>query len=321
MSELRKEPILTPTEVEAILEASRSAVAANGVSTQAESVDLLASDRYLQLLIPALEVGHVRLAESLRKVFTSLLRKKTEVHHESPEIMTGRGLSRVADNAACLLGLRTYVAGEDRGYSVLALDAALTYVLVARLFGGAAAKDATTPQRSLTPLERRVLLSSLDPIVDALNQTLEPRGTFMFAPHRVECTLDLVPGFAPDVTVLHVPFTMNADGNLASISLALPASALEPLRAQLNVLPEPPEAAHREMVQLVRRTPVRLDVELGRARIGLRQLTQLTVGMVLRLDRHPSEELPVQIAGVTKFHGVPVHDDGALAIEISRRVD
>lgn len=320
MSELRKEPILSPAEVEAILEGSRQASSANGRHAQAESVDLLASDRYLQLLIPALRVGFVRYAESLRKVFTSLLRKKTEVHDEEPEVMTGRGLARVADNAACLLGLRTYVEGEDCGYAVLCLDAALTYALVARLFGGGA-KNGALPERSLTPLERRVLLASLDPLVESVNQTLEPRGSFRFSPHKVECTLDLIPGFSPDVTVLHVPFTLDSDGELASISLALPAAALAPLRGQLAMVPEPPEAAHREMVELVRRTPVRLEVELGRAIIGLRQLTQLAVGMVLKLDRHPSEDLPVMIAGVTKFHGVPVHDEGALAIEISSRVD
>lgn len=320
MSDLRKEPILSPAEVDAILQASRHGVAANGVHTQAEAIDLLASDRYLQLLIPALSVGYVRFAETLRKVFTSLLRKKTEVHDESAEIMTGRGLSRVAENAACLLGLRSVVDGEDRGFSLLCLDGALTYALVARLFGGLSGGPDDLPKRELTALERRVLLSALEPIVDALNQTLEPRGTFQFIPHRIECNLELVPGFQPDVTVLHVPFTLNTDGQLASLSLALPAPTLEPLRQRLDTPKLPPETAHAEMVALVRRTPVRLDVELGRAVIGLRQLSQLSVGMVLKLDRHPSEELPVQIAGVTKFQGVPVHDDGALAIEITRSV-
>ena len=311
------EPVLTRTEVEAILEASRQD-AGGGLRSQAESIDLLAGDRYIQQMIPTLQRGHVRLAESLRKVFTSVLRSKAEVRDETPEVLTGRGLGRVAEHAACLLALRTRVEGEDLGFSMLAMDRSLTFALVERLFGGAGAAEEAI-SRPLTPLERRVLLHSLMPVVEGLNETLEPRRTFLFGADRVECNLELIPGFSPDVTVLHVPFTMTVDDRLASLSLALPARVLEPLRATLCATPVPSQRG--EMAGIVRRTPVELEVELGRARTTLRQVINLQVGTVLRLDRHPNEELPVRIAGMTKFQGLPVHDDGALAVEITRRID
>lgn len=316
MTDFSRVPILSPTEVEELLESSDVA----RVQIQAESIDLLASDRYVQMMIPSLSVGYVRLAEMLRKVLTSLLRVKVEVQDEKPEIMTGRGLMRVAQHAGCILGLTTRVHGEVHGSSILCIDKQLTSSLIERLFGGGSKSDSSQIDRPLTPLERRVLKRALQPVVDALNQTLEPRGTFEFETNCLECNLDLVKGFTPDVTVLHVPITMQLNEQLASISIALPGGVLEPLRGMLGV---PTEAAKGSTVMhdIVRRTPVDLEVELGRAKIGLRKLSKLEVGQVLKLERHPSEELPVKISGVTKFHGFPVADGGALAIEITRTCD
>lgn len=312
-----REPILSKAEVEAILDSS-SASRVTGLRSEPESIDLLASDRYLQLMIPALSVGYVRLGEALRKVLTSVLRAKVEVRDEPAEVMTGRGLSRVAANASALLGLRTTVEGQDRGYSVLALDSRVTFGLIERLFGGANGDPTMMHERGLTALERRVVKHALAPVVDCVNANLEPADTFFLEAGAIESTLDLVPGFTPDTTVLHIPFTMTLEGELASISLAFPAAVLEPLRGSLcTSTPEAnPDAAL--MSDVVGRTPVRMSVELGQAQMRLRDVLSLEEGTIIKLDRHPKEELPVRIESLTKFYGLPVHDDGALAIEITR---
>ena len=316
MTDFARLPILSPTEVEELLEASD----ASRLGTQAESIDLLASDRFIQMMIPSLSVGYVRLAETLRKILTSLLRVKAEVHDETPEILTGRGLMRVAKHAGCMLGLDTKVHGKSHGASILCIDRRLTSALIDRLFGGGAESSDSDLTRALTPLERRVIVRALQPVVDAINETLEPQDTFHFETSCIECNLDLVKGFTPDVTVLHVPLTMQLGDRLASMSLALPGAVLEPIRGAFGVSVDT-SGASEVMRDMVCRTPVQLEVELGRASIGLRKLSQLEVGQVIKLNRHPSEELPVNISGLTKFHGLPVADGGALAIEITRTSD
>ena len=316
MTDFARLPILSPTEVEELLESTE--VARQGVP--AESIDLLASDRFIQMMIPSLTVGYVRLAETLRKILTSLLRVKAEVHDETPEVLTGRGLMRVAEHAGCMLGLSTRVHGQVHGASILCIDRRLTSALIDRLFGGETESSSSDIDRPLTALERRVLQRALQPVVDALNETLEPRDTFHFETSCIECNLDLVKGFTPDVTVLHVPITMQLGERLASMSLALPGAVLEPIRGLFAANVE--QTADASMMRdIVCRTPVQLEVELGRASIGLRKLSRLEVGQVLKLDRHPSEELPINISGMTKFHGLPVSDSGALAIEITRTSD
>lgn len=318
MATPHREPILSPDEVRAILDSSTSS-RQSGLRSDPESVDLLASDRYLQLMIPALSVGYVRLAEALRKVLTSVLRAKVEVRDEPAEIMTGRGLSRVAETASALLALRTSVDGQDRGYSLLALDSRVTFGLIERLFGGSNEAPAVVSDRCLTALERRVLQHALAPVVECVNANLEPAGVFALEGRAVESKLDLIPGFTPDTTVLHIPFTMTLEDQLASISLAFPATVLEPLRGRLcaPMAETAPDAS--AMSTVVSNTPVRMSVELGSAKMRLRDVLSLEPGSIIRLDRHPKEELPVRIESLTKFHGLPMHDDGALAIEITRR--
>ncbi|MEE9384476.1 MAG: FliM/FliN family flagellar motor switch protein [Nannocystaceae bacterium] len=310
------EQILSADEVQAILESSVSA-RHQGIRSSPEAIDLLAHDRHIQLMIPTLEVGYVRAAESFRKVLTSVLRNKMEVRYESPEVLTGRGLSRVTENAACLFALRTSVLGQGRGYTILALDPVITYSVIERMFGGTGRGTDLPDELAPTALERRLLLRSMAPIISTLNQTLEPSDCFRFVPEKIESQLDLVPGFNPDTNVLHVSFTITIGDQLASMSLAMPSHVLEPLRALLGADPEAQDS-RSEMPAIVRRTPVTLTVELGSTAMRLGDLLALKPGMTIRLNRHPAEELPVNIEGVTKFHGFPVHDQGAIALEITR---
>lgn len=319
----RIEPILSRDEVQSLLESAHSAHSSTrsalAVSLKAEPVDLLADDRPLRLLIPALQVGHARFAESLRRILTSVLRAKVEIRDETPEILTGRGLVAVAEKVACLLVLRMSFSGHDSQYAVLALDPLFTFSVIERLFGGGGSPPQMPEGRSLTALERRMLMRALQPVVDALNQTYEPPGFYRFEVIRAEGRLDLVPGYTPDTTSLHVPFTMTIGERLASLALILPAAALEPLRGRIGV-PKADASAAGAMPEVMRDVAVAVSVELGSVRLSLRQVLSLTPGTVLALNRNRSDDLPVLIEGRPKFMGMPMQDDGAIAVEITGRI-
>lgn len=315
----RLEPILSYDEVQALLDVARPQ-GTTGVAMEAEPVDLLADDRAIRQLIPALAIGYARLAESLRRVLTSVLRSKVEIRDEAPEILSGRGLRTVAQRAACLLVLRIHIPGHDPQHAVMALDPLFTFSVIERLFGGGSLGSGTAQTRSPTSLERRMLVRAMQPVVDAMNENLEPPGFFRFEIQQIEGRLDLVPGYSPDMSLLHVPFTMTIGDQLASLSLATPASTLEHLRGRIGV-PRVDSGGAEAMPEVMRQVRVRVAVELGRVHLTLRQILSLQPGTVLALDRNRNEELPVQIEGRTKFRGVPVQDDGTIAVEITGRYE
>ena len=163
-----------------------------------------------------------------------------------------------------------------------------------------------------------MLTRALAPLFDALNHTLEPAGFFQFEVRSVESRLDLIPGFGPDTTALHIPFTLNIGEQIASFSLALPATLLEPLRGKVGPAATD-TACSREMPRLVAEVPVSVSVSLGQIEMPLRQLLRLQPGTVLALNQGRSDELAVAVEGVVKWHGTPVQQDGMIAIEITRR--
>jgi len=312
----RLEPILSREEIATLL-ADGVRQGRARVQTQAVGIDLLADDRHLRQLVPALQVGFARLAESLRRILTSVLRAKVEVHEEAPEVLSGRGLAAIAQRAACLIALRVTPPECQPGFAVLALDPVFTFSVIERLFGGAGGPPQTPSGRSPTSLERRMLVRSLAPLFEALNHTLEPTDWFHCSVHGVESRLDLVPGYTPDTTALYVPFTLSIGDQIASFSLAIPAGLLEPLRGHWSTAQ--PEACASTMPMLVREVTVDVAVVLGRATMSLRQLLHLTPGVVLALEQSRGDELPIEIEGITKWAGHPVQQDGMVAVEITRR--
>lgn len=311
------EPLLSRDEVQAIIQNSQVA-RHQGMRSEPEPVDLLANDRSVQMMLPALSAGFVRTADLLRKILTATLRTKIEVKALTPEILTGRGLSRVTQDSACMLALSTQVLESPRGFSILTVDANCAYCIVERLFGAASEKAPTIPNRGVTALEKRMVRRTLIPVVEGLKHTMEPKESFDFAVNRVETALELIPGFSPDVTILHVPFSLRIAQTNCVITLAVQTQALDPLKPLLCApLAESSQTSH-DMPGLVHKLPLSLSVELGRTRVTLRQLIELEPGMVFALNRHPNDELPVYVEGVTKFYGYPVHDSGALGLEITR---
>lgn len=311
----RLEPILSPAEIESLL-AEQGRVRTR---LPALDVDLVAEDRHLRALLPLVGVGFSRLAESLRRVLTSVLRTKVEVVDEEPEIVSGRGMAAIASRAACITALATRTVDGASGFAVLSLDPVITFRIIERMFGGGGGPPQTPGGRSPTSLERRMLTRAMAPMIDALNTTLEPGGYFSFAVHSVESRLDLVPGYTPDTTAMHVPFTLKIGDQIASFSLALPGPLLEPLRARMS--PALAEARPGPgMAELVQQVQVTVSVVLGRASMSLRKLTRLEVGTVITLDRGRNDELPVQVEGRTKWAGNPIQQDGMVAVEITRRI-
>jgi flagellar motor switch protein FliN len=82
--------------------------------------------------------------------------------------------------------------------------------------------------------------------------------------------------------------------------------AIEPQPAEMNDLkPDAPDAgANRELnLDVVLDIPVTLSMEVGRSRVSIRNLLQLSQGSVVELDRATGEPLDVYVNGTLIAHG------------------
>jgi flagellar motor switch protein FliN/FliY len=84
------------------------------------------------------------------------------------------------------------------------------------------------------------------------------------------------------------------------------AKAIETQPAEMNDLkPDAPDAgANRELnLDVVLDIPVTLSMEVGRSRVSIRNLLQLSQGSVVELDRATGEPLDVYVNGTLIAHG------------------
>lgn len=84
------------------------------------------------------------------------------------------------------------------------------------------------------------------------------------------------------------------------------ANVAEPQPAPLgNLAPDaPPAGANRELnLDVVLDIPVTLSMEVGRSRVSIRNLLQLSQGSVVELDRATGEPLDVYVNGTLIAHG------------------
>jgi flagellar motor switch protein FliM len=87
------------------------------------------------------------------------------------------------------------------------------------------------------------------------------------------------------------------------------------------VVPLPPvkaiPAAPGAIEEALGAVPVEIRVQLGKAKLTMREVSQLKVGALIPLNTFIDDALPVSCAGVIKAHGRAVVSRGALAVEIT----
>lgn len=99
---------------------------------------------------------------------------------------------------------------------------------------------------------------------------------------------------------------MQEQQNLADRMTAAPKSGARPSPAEFDDLVESPITGRRQEdmnLDVLLDVPVTIAMEIGRTRINIRNLLQLTQGSVVELDRLAGEPMDVLVNGTLVAHG------------------
>ena len=187
--------------------------------------------------------------------------------------------------------------GEGR-HAYLLLSRPLAFAWLMLAFGARGDRcSAAIPARPYTRIELRFLGRAADVIARTLGKALG-----LGSPPPGELTLE-------DPTALYdrskkphrvLRFDVRGLGEPSSLRIALPAQVVGETVAER---PQHSEAATAVVTDQLLATPVRLQVRLGSAQLGLRELAELAVGDELPLVAEAGEgRLRVDVEGVPRFH-------------------
>jgi flagellar motor switch protein FliM len=286
--------------------------------------DLTSQDRIIRGQMPTLDSINDKIASLFGKNLAGRTRLDLRVS------ATPATLLKFADVGSVLsppntVGVMSLGAGH--GLALMVLEGELGHILLSGALGDRKARAAPTGAEGhaeLTNLEKMVLKHLMGMLSDAMG--LAWTGVLTFKPEvmRFESDPRMVMIANPSDVIILCSFEITGaiDGR---IQLALPYSAVEPAK---KLLTSPPRLGgqrdQRFSTALAREldgVEVELRVQIGRKKLSVNELLNMSVGDVVTLNTSETAPLPVFVQGRPKMTASPRVVGGGMAIEILKAIN
>lgn len=301
------EGLLTPDELDALMEAAAGGRAGAGGGDAADVVvlpyDLASPENALAGILPALTTVQQRLLHRLATGFHELLRREVafstgEVH---VQVCQDFASSLRAPCSTHVIGLAPLI-----GPGLLVFDQPLVFALVGAYFGGQGAIYSPNGRRDFTAAESRMIQRLLGLFSRALLTAWKPFLSLAFAVAATESNPHFVTALNPAEPLIVTTFETEVDGTRGAIHLALPCAMFETVRAQLiaTLAREHPRHDERLAQRLrdgLQASRIEARAVLGEVGLSLRELMALRVGDVVPCD--VPAEARLEIEGVPVLSG------------------
>jgi flagellar motor switch protein FliM len=323
------EKILSQEEIDALYDAMADGKVEAGetsdVETAAEeagarAVDFADGSSGARESFDVLDQVFDRLARQIRGVLEDRLRNPVEVSYISAEVQRFRAFLKGFGHPT---SFSVFAMDPLPGPALLVMGDGLVFSFIDCAFGGTGRP--VSPGRDFTQIEQRVVRRLVTDLLSGLETAWEVVGTVRARYRSAESNPKFVQVIGPDEPIMTAGFSVDGGAFTDSLFLCLPLRILEPIRDVLSFerlrdreIRRTPDDRLRGAVN---RTPVTLTAELGRARMTIRGLLELTVGDVVHLDTGVESPVPVTVEGIVKLTGYPGARKGNRAIRIAARRD
>ncbi|MBO9350898.1 MAG: FliM/FliN family flagellar motor switch protein [Thermomicrobium sp.] len=272
---------------------------------------------------------HIRSIQSIHEAFDRFASNylsaqvRSAVHCELGPIeqtTLGDYLDRLPSQVVlCIAELEPLV-----GRIVLEIDFATASRLVDRMLGGAGEERPPFTATTITEIELLLLRELGNGLFGELAAAWEQVIRLQPQPCEVVLSGQQIQGMMPSEIVLLVQHQVRLFESEGTFTVVLPASTLEPVLPRLNarVLFANPRRATSpqviaDLMAQLEEVSLQLRVELGRARLTVRELLALEPGDVLVLDQDVSFPLAVYVENEPCFYAFPGQRGRSLAIRIA----
>jgi len=285
-------------------------------SVSARTVDLTGRERQLRAALQTMSQIAGRFARSARRTLPFMVRQRTRLVPQGVNIVSpseNEGESTVGPSFEVVLESDEIPAWASLTINTSALRLILEGSLGASTPGsGLLGIELTLAQRALVA---RVARSLAEDLAAAIRDDVGVRLSIVSSHGRSADEISEIPesdGLRVDCIFEDIP-------DDPRISVAVAIGTLESVTREDE--DELPTAGDPRMTEAVKEVPIEFVAELGRVKVGLRNLLAWRAGQVIRLSTAIDDPVLLRVAGVTKFAGRPVISRGQLAVEIRGRAD
>jgi flagellar motor switch protein FliM len=315
------EQILSQEEIDALL----SSMSKGEVDLEEEKkadVDLEVYDLTSQNIsfgnqFPALEEIYDKFSNLLSKSLSASLQRSIEVAFISTEVLKFGEYIKDFNNPT---SFNIFSMDPLIGSAMLSIQPNLVFSLIDCMFGGDGKPFAQ--MREFTLIEQRMIGKFAVEVLRNLEQAWEPVFPVQTDIRKKETKPDYVRLVAPDELIISVVFSIEGAEFSGNINLCISYLMLEPIRDNLSSRSlkekEMENAWSSQLKDLIRDTEVTVIAELGRSIHTVRDLLNLQVEDVLKLNTSPQDLITVNVEEVPKYQGFPGVVKGNRAVQITK---
>lgn len=290
---------------------------------EVSSYDFRRPNRLSKTQLRTLQAVHEAFAETFGYFLVSKLQTVVSVTVTSADQLFYSEFILSVANPSCLYVFD--IEGTD-GKGIMEISPQLAFSVIERLLGGSS--DVPKKSRAITNIEQAVIRGIIERAFADLTtswRSLSDNIAFKFS--RLETEADFVQVAPGSEIVLVVSFDVNIGTNSYLMNLCFPTFALEEVIAQLSKRQLKTDVKItleriRENEEMVRKqvstTMLPVWVELGKASISIRELMNLKLGDIVKLNTRIDQEIQLIISGKRKLAARPGVVDKRRAARVTR---
>ena len=284
--------------------------------------DLTSQDRIIRGRMPTLEIIHDRFVRMFRLTLSSALRKVVDISVRSTELIKfGEFLKTLPVPSS----LNLFRMSPLRGNAIMVLETRLVFTLIDLFFGGTGELEVKAEGRDFSAIEQRMIKRVVISALEDLQGSWRPVFPVQITYTRSEVNPQFVAIVPHSEVVVVVTFDVEMGRAPMSVTLCIPYSMIEPIRARLNAGFQSDQNEvdttwlnrFRTNLNLAK---VEVAAELGRSEISVREFLNLQVGDIVSLDQEVDDSLAVTVEGIVKYKGFQGSYKGHQALKISELV-
>ncbi|GER08601.1 flagellar motor switch protein FliM [Iodidimonas muriae] len=224
----------------------------------------------------------------------------------------------------CLVSIIDAVEWEDKCIAVM--DQRLVYTAVEILLGGREVLGSDNLEiRSLTSIERSLVLRLMRIFSSTLSESFAPVSEIQFTPDRLETNPQLAMITRATSASIHARFSLDIEGRPGYLDLVMPYSMLEPVRALLLQM-FMGESFGRDngwknhFRDQLQRTEIQLDGVLSELTLPLAEALQWKPGTFIELHKDLQGRADLYSDDVCLLSGQIGQSKGRIAIQIDESI-
>lgn len=285
--------------------------------------DLTNQDRVIRGRMPTLEIIYERFVRNFRVSLSNSLRKMATLSIISTDLLKFGEFVNTLPIPSCMCVMRF---ASLRGPALMVFESKLAYAMVDSYFGGTDKPYTKIEGKEFTSIELMIMQRVMDMAIEDMEEAWIPVHECEIEYVRTEVNPQFVGLVPPTDVIISTTFEVELESASGTIAFVIPYATIEPIKQKLaaNFQTEKDDQdKHWEKTfsQHLKSMFAELEVKLGEADITVGDLVNLSVGDVIPLDQEVSNELDLNIEGVSKYKCFFGTSKSNRAIQVTRKVE